>query len=130
MSILHTAADLDVVTCWCSIEYAIPRSLHRTSKEDHSTVVFCPLGHRWVSKEHEKKASQNLREELDRERRRHNCTAERLRHTEAQRRAEKAAKTRLKNRVANGVCPCCKRTFANLAKHMESKHPDYQKSEE
>lgn len=41
-------------------------------------------------------------------------------------RAEKAAKTRIKNRVGNGVCPCCKRQFQNLKRHMQCKHPDYQ----
>jgi len=40
-------------------------------------------------------------------------------------RAQKAAKTRLKNRINNGVCPCCKRTFNQLAMHMKTKHPDY-----
>lgn len=40
-------------------------------------------------------------------------------------RAEKAAKTRLKNRIAKGVCPCCTRHFTNLERHMETKHPDY-----
>lgn len=42
-------------------------------------------------------------------------------------RSEKGAKTKLKKRIANGVCPCCQRTFANLAKHMTGQHPDYGK---
>jgi len=46
-------------------------------------------------------------------------------HKEAQRRAEKAAKTRIKNRIGNGVCPCCNRTFKDLASHMKCKHPEY-----
>ena len=33
--------------------------------------------------------------------------------------------TRLKNRAANGVCPCCTRHFQNLQAHMAKKHPDY-----
>lgn len=32
------------------------------------------------------------------------------------------AERRLK-RVGRGVCPCCNRTFPNLARHMASKHP-------
>jgi len=44
---------------------------------------------------------------------------------EYKRRAEKGAKTRIKNRIANGVCPCCNRSFKNLAAHMKNKHPDY-----
>jgi len=42
-------------------------------------------------------------------------------------RSHKAAKTRLKNRIKNGVCPCCKRTFTNVSRHMKCKHPDYSK---
>ena len=44
---------------------------------------------------------------------------------EHQRRGEKAAKTRIKNRISNGVCPCCRRSFQNLHRHMLNKHPDY-----
>lgn len=44
---------------------------------------------------------------------------------EHSRRAEKAAKTRIKNRIARGVCPCCKRTFQNLAAHMQTQHPGF-----
>jgi len=39
-------------------------------------------------------------------------------------RAQKAAKTRLMRRVTNGVCPCCQRHFANVQRHMQSRHPD------
>ena len=38
---------------------------------------------------------------------------------------QRSAKTRIKNRVAKGVCPCCNRTFMNLQKHMAGQHPDY-----
>jgi hypothetical protein len=43
--------------------------------------------------------------------------------------ATKAAHTRTKNRIANGVCPCCNRSFANLGEHMHMEHPDYTKEE-
>lgn len=33
--------------------------------------------------------------------------------------------TRLKRRAANGVCPCCTRTFADLKRHMANQHPDF-----
>lgn len=39
--------------------------------------------------------------------------------------AHKGHTTRLKNRIAAGVCPCCQRTFQNLARHMKCKHPKY-----
>lgn len=41
----------------------------------------------------------------------------------------KAAHTRTKNRIAKGVCPCCSRTFLDLQRHMQTKHPDFTKQE-
>lgn len=40
----------------------------------------------------------------------------------------KAQLTKTKKRVSNGVCPCCNRTFKQLARHMENKHPEYKES--
>jgi hypothetical protein len=40
-------------------------------------------------------------------------------------RAYKGQATRLRNRAKAGVCPCCKRTVSQLARHMASKHPDF-----
>lgn len=39
--------------------------------------------------------------------------------------AAKGRVTRLKNRAAAGVCPCCNRTFQQLARHMAAKHPTF-----
>jgi hypothetical protein len=33
--------------------------------------------------------------------------------------------TRIRNRIAAGVCPCCTRTFKNVARHIKDKHPTY-----
>lgn len=43
--------------------------------------------------------------------------------------AQKGQVTRLKNRAKAGVCPCCNRSFQNLQRHMENKHPDFGKAE-
>lgn len=32
--------------------------------------------------------------------------------------------SRMRKRIQNGVCPCCNRTFQNLARHMATQHPD------
>jgi hypothetical protein len=42
-------------------------------------------------------------------------------------RATRGVVTKIKRRVAHGVCPCCQRTFKDLARHMEGQHPDYAK---
>lgn len=40
-------------------------------------------------------------------------------------RAFKGQVTRIKTRVAAGTCPCCNRTFQDLARHMKGQHPDF-----
>jgi hypothetical protein len=47
---------------------------------------------------------------------------------EARLKLERAAK-RHKTRTAAGTCPCCTRTFKQLAAHMKNKHPDYAKGD-
>lgn len=86
----------------------------------------CPNGHTWGwSKENCE------REKLRRER-------DRLKQREAQLldenkaaadRAIKAegAERRLKKRMAAGTCPCCQRTFSNMAQHMKRQHPEFVK---
>lgn len=46
----------------------------------------------------------------------------------AAQRAEQRAASALKShkkRSAAGTCPCCKRTFANMATHMRRQHPSF-----
>jgi hypothetical protein len=37
----------------------------------------------------------------------------------------KGALVKQSTRIKNGCCPCCKRHFGNLARHMASKHPKF-----
>lgn len=39
--------------------------------------------------------------------------------------AARGQATKIKNRVGHGVCPCCNRTFGNLARHMETQHSTF-----
>lgn len=38
---------------------------------------------------------------------------------------EQRSKAALRKRIAKGVCPCCKRTVSQMARHMATKHPNY-----
>ncbi|HYC31767.1 MAG TPA: hypothetical protein VEB59_05720, partial [Gemmatimonadales bacterium] len=50
--------------------------------------------------------------------------------TAASLRSTKGVVTKIKRRVAGGVCPCCNRTFSDLARHMSGKHPGWGNGEE
>jgi DNA repair exonuclease SbcCD ATPase subunit len=46
-------------------------------------------------------------------------------HSAIERRKTQTRMRNLKARIKNGICPCCKRSFVQLARHMATKHPEY-----
>lgn len=112
----------------CHRVFGMEWQFREAALADHSITWHCPYcgsQHMFTGKTKE----QRLREMLESA----NARASRLegekKLTAHQLRAQKAAKTRIKNRVARGVCPCCNRSFENLRRHMANQHPDYQKTE-
>lgn len=125
---LTYCGNLIVTTCWCGMRHAVPQELRDHQLRQHNNgqaprSIFCPLGHEHIPAG-EGRAEQ-LEAQLARERAAHDQTRAELRTTERRRRSEKAAKMRIANRVKNGVCPCCHRTFVNLQRHMKTKHADW-----
>lgn len=113
----------------CGMPFGITESFQHRRMDDHQGFM-CPNGHSNVY--NGKTEAEKLKEQLDRSTDREKSLSsviERQRETLKDKdyviRATRAAKTRLKNRIAAGVCPCCNRTFENLAKHMAGKHPDF-----
>ena len=99
--------------------YAVPAFLKQKRRED-GQEFFCPNGHGGVFAVSE---VQRLTRELETERRR---TAEAVERESRERRARLKAEQdfkRHRRRITNGVCPCCNRSFVNLARHMKTKHP-------
>ena len=120
--------------CNCGMIFAVPKALDtRWIAEGESTTFYCPMGHpqSYVGKSDKQRAKEAeaalRREKQRREWAEHNASQARkdADRAEHRRRGEKAAKTRIKNRIANGVCPCCTRSFKDLPRHMQNKHPDY-----
>lgn len=117
--------------CECHMSFAIPQDLRRQCKEEGKTF-YCPLGH---GQHYTTTDVQRLKDKLDRETRWRKDAEAGLVHERDQRqaaersaRAYKGRVTRLKNRAAAGVCPCCTRHFENLERHMTAKHPDFTES--
>lgn len=112
----------------CSIRYAAPESMFVRIKERGGSW-YCPNGHSLQFHESE---ADRLKKALDIEKRAAEYKDQRIKRlhddldaSNNRLRATKAAKTRLKNRIAAGVCPCCNRTFQDLARHMVGKHPEF-----
>lgn len=117
--------------CRCGCEMALPLELHHAAKRSPDILFYCPYGHPQHYPAGETEADKLRRErdrlaqrvaERDDEIRRQRERAEGLDRRLA---ATRGVVTRIKNRVGHGVCPCCNRTFEDLARHMASKHPTF-----
>jgi chromosome segregation ATPase len=94
-------------------------------------TFYCPFGHQMSFSLGDSEATK-LRRERDRLTQR---LAEKDDEIARQRELQEAAErrvsaargqiTKLKNRAAAGVCPCCTRHFVNLERHMASKHKGF-----
>jgi hypothetical protein len=120
----------------CGGVYAITERHDKYCRE-HGKSWTCPYckctwgyDHDRSPLEQAKRDAERYREERDRSR----VHAQRMRDerdtVERQRRAQKAAKTRVMNRIKAGECPCCGKTFPDLHKHMTEQHPHYGKQKQ
>lgn len=114
---LTYTGTLIVTTCWCGIRHSIPTELYEQAKR-HGKTVYCPLGHAWIVSDNDDKKAERLARRLQ-------ATRDLLRAEERSHAATRGHLTRTKRRVAAGTCPCCSRSFQNLARHMQGQHPDY-----
>lgn len=102
----------------CGVLFGMPKDLERRRRKDRQRF-YCPNGHYLVFAG--KTDAQKLEESQARE------TALRDQLSAAIRDGEQTRQALLRDRqrFANGVCPCCNRTFQNVLRHMRGEHPDY-----
>ena len=118
-----TNALVTVRCAACSMDFGIPEWLNHAKRSDQ-TSFYCPAGHSQYFPKG--KTSEDLvRERLARTEMKVANLADDLRAERSSHAATKGKLTKTKNRIANGVCPCCNRTFVQLARHMKSQHPEY-----
>lgn len=118
--------------CVCKSPIWLTDALYEAAQAGREKVTFyCGYGHPQVFAIGETEEQKLRRErdllaqriaERDDEIRRQRERAEGLDRRLA---AARGVVTRIKNRVGHGVCPCCNRTFEDLARHMTSKHPTF-----
>lgn len=104
--------------CTCGIEFAYPTDWEHQRRKDHAWF-YCPNGH---TQHFTAKSDAEL---LKEEQRRRASAEEDARVQAARAKQAELELQRLAKRAANGVCPCCNRSFVQLTRHMKSKHPDY-----
>ncbi len=134
----HMADDIINVPCYqCKVAIHMPQSVNsylRASRAD----FWCINGHRQCYSQQPSEADL-VRKQLDEERRKRERAeqnvamyADDARHAREQAQRErnrangyKGHATRMTKRVKAGTCPCCNRTFKQLAAHMANKHPTF-----
>lgn len=100
--------------CNCGVAFGIPRDLQQQFKNDESKWFYCPNGHKQHYSESEATRLERL---LEKERRDHETRLQR--EIDSRKVIEHQVK-----RMHKGVCPCCNRSFPNLARHLKTKHPE------
>lgn len=112
----------------CACVYYFPEKWCKNASEK-KTGWQCPNGHGQIFTDSEldkmRRERDRLKQDaarLEEEKQQAWATATALR--ERADKAEKATK-RLKKRTSAGTCPCCSRTFSNMAEHMKHQHPEF-----
>jgi DNA-binding XRE family transcriptional regulator len=106
----------------CGIAFAMTADFEKRRRNDHKTF-YCPAGH--ALHYNGPSEAQKLKQELERKEQMLAAAQARAATAENERKQITSAHKKMRERVMNGVCPCCNRTFQNLMQHMRSEHPDY-----
>lgn len=114
--------------CVCGVPIVTTGS-HMNQLRRDKTQFYCINGH---SQSFTLTEAARLKTQLDNERRLNGSLQAKVALLEGVNKSLKRSRSvyrgRLKatkERIANGVCPCCKRSFENLRRHMATKHPHY-----
>lgn len=112
--------NLWVTGCFsCGVVFAMTEEHEQRLRASHNTF-YCPNGHTMWFKPG-KSDEQKLKESAARETALKDQLSAAIREGDAAR--QELLRTR--QRIANGVCPCCTRSFPNVLAHMTTEHPDF-----
>jgi hypothetical protein len=112
---------VSVQCCNCGCHFGLDEYLYKRRREDKQDF-YCPNGHRQAYTQSE---ADKLRQERDRLTQRLAQKDDEIEHQRKQLIASKGQITKLQKRAKAGTCPCCNRTFSNMARHMQTKHPEF-----
>lgn len=119
--------------CNCGIVFGMTKGFQAEAiRQRRNKTFYCPNGHpQHYLGESDAQKLRNAQDELERQKARTQREVDQRNAAERSAQGFKIAasrarneRDRIKTRVQNGVCPCCQRTFQNLAKHMKTKHPE------
>jgi hypothetical protein len=133
--VIQFTARLESIECVeCGVTFAMPADMLDSLRKNGKRNFYCPSGHSmsYGGGEVERLKQQLAQKDAELQRKQNAVNlAETMRgYAERSLSAQRGINTKLMKRVGNGTCPCCKRTFKQLAQHMAHKHPGYGKPDE
>lgn len=120
--------------CECGTRFAGEAALKRERLRDHK-LFYCPNGHpqHYTGESKEERLTRELEAQKQKTARAEDLATRRgreLDNAQLQVRTTRGKLNALKRRIANGVCPCCHRSFVALRRHMETMHPAWVEEQE
>lgn len=111
------------ITCSvCGVIIALPGHLEQERRRDHK-AFYCPNGHnQYFPGESD---LEKLKKQLEQETKKKEWAQREVELANAEQEKLRRKLKRQEKRARGGVCPCCTRTFTNLRRHMETKHPEH-----
>lgn len=115
---------ITLTCCHCFIVFGMPDRLQEEAKKkgNFELMFYCPMGHRQGYGDSEIDKERRLRQRAEQEKAR---LEDEVRRRDRLLTDERNKAKRLAKRAAAGVCPCCHHTVGQMARHMKTKHPDY-----
>lgn len=126
---VQITVTIEPITCGaCGVWFGVEAGMLAGRRKDGESF-WCPRGCKIKYGEFENarlKRQLEAKERVLQAQREDNARVRQQRdHYERSARTYRGHLTRVRKRVGNGVCPCCNRTFKQLAVHMERQHPAY-----
>lgn len=116
------ATDFVLVECCkCATPFLMTTRLNKSLRNSKDTF-YCPFGHEQGY--YGKNTTEKLKDELEALRLEKQKERELLENKWLDEMNEKLKLQKQLKRVHKGTCPCCNRSFVNLKRHMETKHPE------
>jgi len=112
--------------CSCGVTFAFSQGFYELRHGD-GKPFYCPNGHSQYYTESDANRLKNAIALAKREEENAKWWREQTEEKGRSLSATRGQLTKVKNRIKNGVCPCCNRSFENLHNHMTTQHPNYVK---
>lgn len=105
----------------CGVLFGITEEFEQRRRDDAATF-YCPNGHNMSWHE---SAADREKKRADKAEIRERHLRDQLEAAECEAEQKRVALVKIQHRIANGVCPCCNRSFDNVRRHIEGQHPDF-----